>query len=148
MSGEIRRSRFYVAGTRDGVAEIHAAGLFSLLWNDFLSLFLSFWLLQTWHIWMRGGSAGQWGAPPPTRSSICTLRRSVKWSRRRGCSGASQMNAFSVLAVLVNKVRVRLGKISQGDFWRSEVRAPSLWGSSRSRSPLCDASAAPVWRRC
>lgn len=47
MSEEIRRSRCYVAGTRDGVAEIHAAGLSSLLWDDFLSLFLSCRLLQT-----------------------------------------------------------------------------------------------------
>lgn len=140
MSGEIRRSRCYVSGTRDGVAEIHAAGLFSLLWDDFLSLFLSCRLLQTWHVWMRGGSAGQWGAPllsPHSCTSICTLRCSVKWSRRRWVQRCLTDECFlTVSCAHQKKCMSVLGKDPRGDFWRSEVRASSLSGSLRSRSPV------------
>ena len=118
MSEEIWSSCCYVVGTRDGVREIHTAGLsccssgmsFFSLSLSFFSAFLSCWLQKTGQGWMRGGSAGRGVSIVLTLSlslsSICILRCSIEWSQRGGSSSALQMNAFSILVVLIKCVCV------------------------------------------
>lgn len=110
-----------------------------------------------------GGESSLPCSPPLSASSICILRCSAEWSQRGGCCSALQMNAFSILVVLIKMCalvcrRKRLisrgapggGRVSQSDRdhwqtpetqgaeWRREERQRGrVWETYRRNSPMC-----------